>query len=222
MATKSERAAILEYLRGLRDNNDKEWFEANRDRYEEVRAAFLGLVGEILSAFGPVEDLGGIDVRACVFRINRDVRFSKDKTPYKSTMSALIGREGRKSGLRSYYFHLEPDGNSMLAGGLHSPEPGQLGAVRDAIAKDSRPFRRILSAPDFARLFGEISGERLKTAPSGFAKDHPDIELLRLKQLLAVHGMTDGFVKTGDIVGRAIEAFSAMRPFLLWLEKATG
>jgi uncharacterized protein (TIGR02453 family) len=222
MAKKSGRAAILEYLGDLRDNNDREWFEANRSRYEEARAAFLGLVGEIISAFGPVEDLGGIDVKACVFRINRDVRFSKDKAPYKSTMSALIGREGRKSGVRSYYFHLEPDGRSMLAGGLHSPEPAQLSAVRDAIAANPRPLKKIVSAPDFARLFGEISGERLKTAPAGFAKDHPDIELLRLKQLLAVHGMSDGFVKSGDIVGRAIEAFGAMRPFLSWLEKAAG
>jgi|WetSurMetagenome_2_1015567.scaffolds.fasta_scaffold91305_4 uncharacterized protein (TIGR02453 family) len=222
MSTKSERAAILEYLGDLRDHNSKDWFEANRGRYEEVRATFLGMVGEILSAFGPVEDLGGIDVKACVFRINRDVRFGKDKTPYKSTMSALIGREGRKSGVRGYYFHLEPDGNSMLAGGLHSPEPGRLSAVRDAIAANSRGLRKIVSAPDFVRLFGEISGERLKTAPAGFAKDHPDIELLRLKRLLAVHGLSDRFVATGDVVGRAIEAFSAMRPFLLWLEKATG
>jgi uncharacterized protein (DUF2461 family) len=145
MATKGERAAILEFLGDLRDNNDREWFEANRDRYEEVRATFLGLVGEILSAFDPVEDLGGIDVKACVFRINRDVR-----------------------------------------------------------------------------LFGEISGERLKTAPAGYAKGHHDIELLRLKQLLAVHGMSDAFVRSGDLVGRAIEAFGAMRPFLLWLEKAVG
>jgi uncharacterized protein (TIGR02453 family) len=222
MATKGGRAEILDFLRDLRDSNSKEWFEANRGRYEEARAAFLGLVGEILSAFGPVEDLGGVEVKACVFRINRDVRFGKDKTPYKSTMSALIGPEGRKSGVRSYYLHLEPDGRSMLAGGLHSPEPAQLSAVRDALAANARPLKKILSAPDFARLFGEISGERLKTAPAGFAKDHPDIELLRLKQLLAVHGLSDRFVATGDLVGRAIEAFSAMRPFLLWLEKAVG
>jgi uncharacterized protein (TIGR02453 family) len=222
MATKGERGEILEYLRDLRANNDREWFEANRIRYEGARASFLGLVGEILSAFGPVDELGGIDVKACVFRINRDVRFANDKTPYKSTMSALIGAAGRKSGVRSYYFHLEPDGASMLAGGLHSPEPRQLSAVREAIGRDSRPLKRILGAADFKRLFGELAGERLKTAPLGYAKDHPDIELLRLKRLLAVHPMSDAFVRGGDIVGRAIEAFTAMKPFLLWLEKTTS
>lgn len=222
MATRNERGAILEYLRDLRENNCREWFEANRGRYEEARATFLGLVGEILSAFGPVDDLGGIDVKACVFRINRDVRFGKDKTPYKSTMSALIGPAGRKSGVRSYYFHLEPDGSSMLAGGLHSPEPGQLAAVREAIARDSRPLKRIIAAADFKRLFGDLAGESLKTAPSGYPKDHPDIELLRRKQFLAAHAMSDAFVRAGDITGRAIEAFSAMKPFLVWLEKTTS
>jgi hypothetical protein len=118
-------------------------------------------------------------------------------------MSALIGPEGRKSGVRSYYFHLEPDGASMLAGGLHSPEPGQLAAVRDAIGRDSKPLKRILSAPTSPAC----SGRSRERGSRPLRRDTPKII------------PTSG---SGDVVGRAIEAFSAMRPFLAWLEGAVS
>lgn len=222
MITSDERRAILDFLRDLRAHNERDWFEAHRSRYEAARSSFMQLLGELIEALGAVDELGGATPKDCAFRINRDVRFGLDKTPYKSTMSALIGPLGRKSGVRSYYFHLEPDGASMLAGGLHSPSPAQLGALRDAIAKDSAPLKRIAAAKNFKTYFGQLSGGSLKTAPQGFPKDHRDIELLRLKTILAIHPMSDDFVCNGDIVGHAGEVFKAMKPFLLYLERVAG
>jgi uncharacterized protein (TIGR02453 family) len=220
MRKASERKAILDFLRALRDHNDREWFEDNRNRYEEARAVFLELVGELIDRFGPVDDLGGVTVKECAFRINRDVRFSKDKSPYKTVMSAVLGRGGRKSGVRSYYFHIESDGLSFLAGGLYAPSPKELGAVRQALAEDARPLKKILRAPDFVRAFGALGGESLKTAPSGYPKDHPDIELLRLKQFLVMHRLSDEDVLSEDLIPHSLGVYKAMKPFLLYLEEA--
>jgi len=222
MITPSQSRAIFDFLRDLRSHNDRDWFEAHRSRYEAARASFMQLLGELIEALRAVDELGGATPKDCAFRINRDVRFGLDKSPYKSTMSALIGPLGRKSGVRSYYFHLEPDGASMLAGGLHSPSPAQLGALRDAIARDSAPLKRVAAARDFKTYFGEISGDSLKTAPQGYPKDHRDIELLRLKTCLAIHHLSDDFVCNGDPVGYAVEVFKAMKPFLLYLERIAG
>ncbi|HSV56149.1 MAG TPA: DUF2461 domain-containing protein, partial [Magnetospirillaceae bacterium] len=210
----------LEYLRDLRGHNDRAWFEAKRPRYEAARAAFESLVAELLSGFGPVDDLGGVSPRDCVFRINRDVRFSADKSPYKTAFGALLGPAGRKSGVRSYYLHVEPDGNSMLAGGLHSPSQAELGKVRDAIVRNSAPLRAILASTDFVRRFGGLSGDSLKTAPRGYPKDHPDIGLLRRTQFLAVFSLADADLGARNFVPLALETFSAMKPFLIWLEAA--
>ena len=190
----------------------------NRPRYEEAREAFLGLVGELIDGFEAVDDLGGVTPKECVFRINRDVRFAKDKSPYKSNMGAVLGRAGRKSSIRSYYFHIEPAGLSMLAGGLYDPTSEELAKVRSAIAKDSRPLRRLMADPGFLRYFGGLSGDSLKTAPQGYPKDHPEIELIRRKQFLVSCPLSDGEVLAKDLVPRALAVFKAMKPFLLYLE----
>jgi uncharacterized protein (TIGR02453 family) len=219
MGPTPDAQSILDFMRALRDNNSRDWFEANRPRYEAARADFLSIVGDLLGRFDAVDDLGSIALKDCVFRINRDLRFSKDKTPYKTAMTALLGSRGRKSGARSYYFHLEPDGRSMLAGGLYDPSSAQLYKVRSAIALDAKPLKRIIARPEFVRYFGSLSGESLKTAPQGFEKDHPAIELLRLKQFVAIHGMSDKEVVASDLVSNALEAFAAMKSFLVYLEK---
>jgi uncharacterized protein (TIGR02453 family) len=218
----NDRRLILDFLLELREHNDRTWFEANRGRYEQARGAFEALVGELIANFEGVDDLGGVTVKECVFRINRDVRFSGDKSPYKTAMGAVIGRGGRKSGVRSYYLHIEPEGRSMLAGGFHSPTPAELGKVRRALAENPRHFRKILEAPDFARYFGELAGETLKTAPQGYAKDHPAIDLLRMKQFLAVHPLTDALVASKRLLPEALTVYKAMKPFVVYLESTQG
>jgi uncharacterized protein (TIGR02453 family) len=212
------RQSILDFLRKLRDNNNHEWFETNRSQYEEARTCFLGLVDDLIAAFGQVDDLGGVTVKECVFRINRDLRFSNDKTPYKTAMTALLGRGGRKSTGRTYYFHIEPDGQSILAGGLWDPSSGQLGKMRQALAENSGRFKKILDAPDFVRYFGALSGESLKTAPQGYPKDHPDIELLRMKQFMAIHRLDDGMIRSDNLIPHVLTVFKAMKPFVVYIE----
>ena len=219
MVPKPDARSILDFLRDLREHNGRDWFEANRPRYEAARAVFLSIVGDLIARFDAVDELGGIGLKDCVFRINRDLRFSKDKTPYKTAMSALLGSRGRKSGARSYYFHLEPDGLSMLAGGLYDPSSTQLHKIRSAIAEDAKPLKRILARPDFVRHFGSLSGESLKTAPQGYDREHPALELLRMKQFIAVRSLSDREVAAAGLVPQALEAFAAMKPFLVYLEK---
>ncbi len=220
MEPRPDLRIVLAFLRELRDHNEREWFQANKGRYETARAAFQAVVGELLSRFGQVDDLGGVAVKDCVFRINRDLRFSKDKTPYKTAMSALLGSGGRKSTGRSYYFHLEPDGLSMLAGGLYDPTSAQLGKIRKALAEDAGQLTGILKKAEFVRHFGSLEGESLKAAPQGYAKDHPDIALLRMKQFIAVHELNDEAVADADLVAHSLTVFKAMKPFVSYLEAA--
>jgi len=220
MKAKPDRQAILDFLRDLRDNNSRDWFEANRSRYEAARGTFVELLGDLIDGFASVDDIGGVTVKECMFRINRDLRFSNDKTPYKTAMTALLGRGGRKSTGRSYYFHIEPDGQSMLAGGLWDPSPAQLTKMRHALGEDAGPFRKIIAKPDFVGCFGALSGEALKTAPQGYAKDHPDIDLLRMKQFMAIHQLPDSQVCSGDLIPHALKVFKAMRPFEEYIEDA--
>jgi uncharacterized protein (TIGR02453 family) len=217
-----DRQCILDFLRLLRDNNDRLWFEENRSQYEEARAAYEGVVEELIARFGSVDDIGGVTARECMFRINRDLRFSKDKSPYKVAMGALIGRRGRKSGARSYYFHVEPDGRSFLAGGLYDPTADQLGRMRHALAAGAKPLKQILKAPTFVRYFGGLAGDSLKTAPQGYPKDHPEIELLRRKQFLVTHPLGDDMVVSHVLVPHALRVFKAMKPFLLYIEDVLG
>jgi uncharacterized protein (TIGR02453 family) len=213
-----DRRVILDFLRALRDNNSREWFEANRPLYEDARATFNALVGDLIARFDPVDDLGGVTVKECVFRINRDLRFSNDKSPYKTVMSALLGRGGRKTTGRSYYFHIEPDGQSILAGGLYDPSPMELGKMRQALAEDAGRFKKILRGPEFVRHFGALGGESLKTAPQGYPKDHPDIELLRMKQFMVIHQLGDDLICSENLVPHVLTVFKAMKPFEVYIE----
>ena len=207
----------LDFLRDLRANNNREWFNKNRARYDKARAAYEDFVQAVIDRFGVVDDFVNLSAEQTMYRIHRDIRFSPDKTPYKTEMGALLGKEGRKSMGRSYYIHLQPDDNSFLATGLYMPSPAELEKVRRAIAEDSRPLRSILNAKDFKRYFGEMQGEQVKTAPKGYSKDDPDIDLLRYKQFMAVHPLTDQQMLADDLVDDVIERFKAMKPFADYL-----
>jgi uncharacterized protein (TIGR02453 family) len=212
----------LEFLRQLRANNTRQWFEEHRAQYEHARGCFQDVVTDLIHQFEPVDDLGHVTAKDCMFRINRDVRFSNDKSPYKSTMSAVLGQGGRKSTVRSYYFHIEPDGGAFLAGGLYAPTTQELGKMREALAENAKRFKQIVHAPDFIQYFGGISGESLKTAPQGYTKDHPEIELLRLKQYLASHKLSDEQMLSADLVAHTLTVFKAMKPLLVYIENVTS
>jgi uncharacterized protein (TIGR02453 family) len=161
--------------------------------------------------------MGGLAAKDCVMRIYRDVRFSKDKTPYRTSMAAGIAPGGRKTTRQGYYFHLEPHDQSMIAGGLYMPEPAQLARFRAAIDQDAGAFKAIVANKDFKHYFGSVGGERLKTVPQGYARDHPEIELLRLKQVVVSHAFTDEQVLSARFAAQANRVFVAMKPFLDYL-----
>src|SRR5436305_5515767 len=175
----------LEFLRDLRANNDRAWFEQNRRRYDIARGHYEAFITDLIAQFSTFEDLGSISADQCIYRIYRDVRFSPDKTPYKTNLGAVIGKGGRKTIGRTYYIQIGPEGESMIAAGLYMPSKEELEKMRRSIADDSSKLRKILNKRDFKRYFNGLEGEMLKTAPQGYRKDHPDIDLLRHKQFLA-------------------------------------
>ncbi len=204
----------LDFLRDLGANNTKQWFDQHRARYEKARGYFEDFITDLIYNFGDVEDLSGVTAKECMFRINRDIRFSPDKTPYKTSMSAVLARGGRKPQGRAYYVHIEPDGKSLLGGGLHSPDSSQLEKVRRAIAQNSKPLKTVIQRKDFVKYFGAMSGERLKTAPQGYPKDHPDLELLRLKQYVVDHTLSDEQVLAENLTTHILDVFKEMKPFV--------
>lgn len=208
---------VLTFTRALKRHNNREWFLAHRAEYDAARECFETFVEVLIETLRKPEKLGDLSPADCVFRIYRDVRFAKDKTPYKPLMSAYVAPGGRKATRLGYYVHVEP-GNSFVGGGFHQPEPQQIGAFRDAIAADARPFKRITSSAAFAKRFGSVRGERLKTFPRGYAKDHPEIELLRMTSVTVMQPFTDAQVASPGFLKATLAACEAMKPFLTWLD----
>jgi uncharacterized protein (TIGR02453 family) len=203
------------FLTELRQHNNREWFEAHRTDYEAAKAAFESLVDQII---GGLDELAGLQAKDCTMRIFRDVRFSRDKSPYKTNMAANLAPGGRKSSVYGYHLSLAP-GESIIAGGLYMPEPAQLNRLRDALAADARPLNAVTADKTFKKYFGALEGERVKTFPQGYDREHPDIELLRLKQLLAIHRLPDEVVLGPRFAAHAVKVCAALRPFNEYLNQ---
>ncbi|MBW4581440.1 MAG: DUF2461 domain-containing protein [Tildeniella nuda ZEHNDER 1965/U140] len=210
---------VLDFLIQLQDNNDRAWFEQHRASYENAKTQFEQLVDEVIAEFRAIEDLGNITAKDCVMRIYRDVRFSKDKSPYRTHFAASIAAGGKKSSRMPYYLHLAPQNQSFLAGGLYMPTAAQLTRFRKTIDHDAKPFKALLNHKTFKQWFGELSGEKLKTAPQGYARDHKEIELLRLKQVIATHPVSDEAVLAATFPAQMIEIFSGLKPLLDYLNR---
>ena len=209
---------IMQFLTLLAENNQRAWFDEHRGEYQQARVCFEDFVDARIAELEKLEDLQGVSARSCIFRINRDARFSKDKSPYRTNFGALIGPGGRASaGGLGYYLHLQPGNRSMLACGLYQPAPALLAEFRRAVAEDARPFKRIIENKTFIRYFKGVTGERLTTAPQGYLRDHPEIELLRFKQVLASHPLSDREVLAPDFASHTLKVFKAMKPFLDYL-----
>ncbi len=213
---------ILSFLADLRRHNDKIWFEANRPRFDAARATFAEFLGGLIGELRTSDRLGDLDPKKCMARIYRDVRFARDKSPYKTNFAAMIAPGGWNSGERGYYLSLAPNGKSIVAGGIYMPDATQLGKFRDAIAEDSSTFKRIVRRKVFVETFGEVSGERLKTAPKGYDREHPDMDLLRLKHVVAAREFSDAEVTKRDFGRRVTAACGALRPFVNYLSSVVG
>lgn len=212
---------VLKFLKKLEKNNDREWFNANKSEYLAAREDFIALVEKLIvgiSKFDP--EIIGVSAEKAVFRIYRDVRFSKDKSPYKTAFGASIAPGGGKMTSAGYYVHIQPKG-SMLAGGKYSPESKELLAIRNAIVAKPKEYLKIGKAKKFKEYFGEISGDKLKTAPKGFPKDHEMIEHLRLKGFIAYHqNITQKAVMDPKYDKYVLKVFRAMKPLNDFLREA--
>ena len=204
-------AATYAFLRDLSAHNDRDWFTDHRERYEAARANVAAFADELLQRLRRTDVISTENGRKSLFRIYRDVRFSADKRPYKTNLAGSFTRDGR---LRrgGYYFTLSPEHN-MVGGGFYGIERDDLLRIRQELASSAGEMRAILNDKLFQEQFGTLRGEQLKTTPQGFARDHPDIDLLRYKQFYAAREFTEAEVLAPDFIDRAEAALLALRPF---------
>ena len=203
---------ILNFLNELNENNNRDWFIDNKDKYETAKNQFEELVNILImkiKEFDPVLDVNS--AKECAFRIYRDVRFSKNKEPYKTNMGAYIAKGGRKSELAGYYIHIQP-GESFAGGGLYCPQTKVLKAVRDDIFHNSSQIKKIINNKEFNTAFPQLYGEKLKTAPKGYPKDFPDIDLLNYKSYTVIKPFSDKEILSLDFLDKVLAVFKIQKP----------
>ncbi|MCA6078561.1 DUF2461 domain-containing protein [Fulvivirga sedimenti] len=200
----------LQFLSRLKSNNNREWFEKNKKQYEISNDETKALAASLESLIREFDELEPSGTK--IYRIYRDVRFSNDKTPYKITRSMSFTRAGeeRRGG---YYVQIQP-GQSFLATGFWGPEPADLLHIRKQISQDSEQLRKVLDGKSFKSYFGELYGDQLKTAPKGFEKDDPAIDLLRYKQFILTHSFTDEEVLAPNFASLVAAGYKKAMPFL--------
>jgi uncharacterized protein (TIGR02453 family) len=212
----------LKFLKSLKKNNNKPWFDSHRAQYEAARIDFSNFIQLVIEAVQKSDTtITGLSSRDCLFRINRDIRFSKDKTPYKVAFGASIKRGGRKSGFAGYYFHLEP-GASFVGGGLWMPEAPVLKNMRQEIDYNWDEFKAILQEKTFKKIYGDLynSGEvSLSTMPKGYEKDNPAAAYLRLKSFIAETKIDDEELVKASLHKKTLAAFEAIQPLLNFINR---
>lgn len=209
--------STLDFLAKLQANNNREWFQANKAVYEKAHQNTIAFADSLLEKMRIHDNIETASGKASLFRIYADTRFSKDKAPYKTHFGIRFSRATAK--LRGgYYFHLEP-GNSFMAGGFFSPNPDDLKRIREDISFNYEDWYEILSGSQFTETFGELRGDGVKTAPKGFDKDHPAIELLRKKQFILRHSFTDSEVLQPNFAEKLDETFRQLRPFFDYMSE---
>ncbi len=211
----------LDFLSDLKKNNDRTWFNNHKNDYESALANFTDMVAMLLHGISTFDErLIGVQPKECLFRIYRDVRFSKDKSPYKTWLSAAMQGGGKNGLFPGYYIHIEP-GNIYLGGGIWHPQKESLQNIREYIINHDAEFEKIVMDQSFKNHFGELSGEQLKTAPKGYPKDHPQIKWLRYKDFLAGSTKNNVDFSSNKIIEEFIGDYKAMYPFIQFLNKAT-
>ncbi|KAJ3275589.1 hypothetical protein HDV01_007592 [Terramyces sp. JEL0728] len=213
----------FEFLTDLEKNNDKGWMTENKKTYNKVKDNFIKFTQYQLTDLQISDSsLSMLDAKDCIFRINRDVRFSAVKAPYKNHFAAAFAQGGKKSGRASYYLHIEPNGKSMIGAGMYLPPPTILDKIRKAIAKDSQLLKESLVTEGFQKSFNVENGldlllqtdDKLKTVPKGYPKDHADIELLRLKSFAVGRTFTDEEVLKPEFKDSAAKIFQSVIPLV--------
>lgn len=213
----------LKFLSQLKKNNNKPWFDAHRAQYEAARIDFSNFIQLVIDTLQKTDTtITGLTAKDCLFRINRDIRFSKDKRPYKENFGAFICRGGRKSIYAGYYFHLAPR-NSFIGGGLWMPEPVNLKKVRQEIDYNWSEFQSLLKNKSFKKTYGDLyKGDdvSLKRMPKGYEEDNPAIDYLKLQSLIAETTMADEELTKSTLHKKTVAAFETLQPLLQFINRS--
>jgi len=197
----------------LAENNNREWFNDNKDEFTLLKKEFEQFIQKVIAGTSEIDpNIGILEAKDCVFRIYRDVRFSKNKAPYKNHFGAYISNKGRKSKYAGYYIHIQP-GQSFIAAGAYSPEPAILKEIRYEILDNADNFRKIIEDKTFKKYFGNIEGEKLRLVPKGFPKDSNETELIKFKSFEVIHYLDDKSLESTDILKHILKVFTAAQPY---------
>lgn len=212
-------AAALKFLKTLKQNNNRAWFESNRKQYENAKSNLLSFVEDLIKAISVFDPpIAQLHAKDCIFRINRDVRFSKNKDPYKSNLSAYFNKDGKKGIGAGYYLHIEP-GKSMAGGGIWMPEPAVLAGIRQEIDYNYAGWKKITENRNFKHVFtqGVISSDTLVRPPKGYDENNPAIETLKMKSFVVSRPFSDKEIQDKTFVNEVAKTFKAMKPFIDFL-----
>ena len=217
------QSSTLKFLKDLQKNNNKPWFETHRKQYEDAKNDFAFFIQTLINKFGKKdESIVHLKAKECMFRINRDVRFSKDKSPYKNNMGAYINGGGKKSITGGYYFHCQP-GQSFVGGGLWMPMPAELSKVRQEIDYNFDEFKKIIDAKKFKSVFGGLSKNAeyvLTRVPKGYEADNPAADYLKMKSFVATAGLKDSDITSKDLAKKVLTTFETLQPLLNFINRS--
>jgi uncharacterized protein (TIGR02453 family) len=215
--------STLKFLKDLKKNNNKPWFDAHRKEYESAKEDFSSFVQAVIDKHGKKDKtISQLKAKDCMFRINRDVRFSKDKSPYKTNMGAYINRGGKKSIFGGYYFHCEP-GQSFVGGGLWMPMLPELNKVRQEIDYNLNDFKKILRSGKFKSVYKDLSRSQeyvLSRVPKGYEPTNPAAEYLKMKSFVALTNLKDSDLTSKNLINKTVEAFEALQPLVEFINEA--
>jgi uncharacterized protein (TIGR02453 family) len=217
------QSSSLSFLKNLKKNNNKPWFDTNRAAYENCKADFQDYVTQLIKSIALFDKpIGLLTAKDCTFRINRDVRFSKDKSPYKSNMGASFNQGGKKIQGAGYYFHFEPGNKSFAAGGIYMPMPPDLAKIRQEIDYSFNNFKKIVSSFAFKKTFTKgVEGiELLSRPPKGYDETNPAIDFLKMKSFLVTRPVTDAELQSKNLLKDTAKTFQTMKDFIGFLNQA--
>lgn len=220
------QTSTLQFLKQLKKNNNKEWFDANRKKYEAAKADFASFIQKVIDDFCKTDTtLSSLSAKNCMFRINRDIRFSKDKSPYKTNFGASINTGGKKGMKAGYYLHSEP-GQSFVGGGIYQPDGDALKKLRQEVDYNFNALKNVISNKKFKSVYtkglsseGEIS---LSRPPKGYDENNPAIKFIKLKSFIAMAPLTDAQLTDKKLTSTIVKAFEALHPLIVFLNKALG
>jgi uncharacterized protein (TIGR02453 family) len=218
------QTSTVKFLKTLSKNNNKPWFDEHRNEYLDAKTDYGDFVATLIKKIAQFDsDIKDLQIKDCVFRINRDIRFSKNKTPYKNNMGASFDKGGKKSIYAGYYFHAEPGGKSFAGGGIWMPMAPELKKIRQEIDYNLDEFKNIVEAKSFVSEYKELENSadlKLSNLPRGYDKDNPAGEYLKFKSLVAIKYLSDEDITSNKLTEKVVKAFKTLMPLVKFINKA--